>query len=186
MKALDTHSGTVLAVNCSGAHTFSKPSLNKIRLLAGLGVEGDAHMGATVQHRSHVARDPGQPNLRQVHLIHAALFEELAQQGFRVMPGQLGENITTQGIDVLGLPVGTKLFIGESAVVEVTGLRNPCGQIDAFQSGLLERVVVRDQDGRVIRKTDIMGIVLTGGEVRPGDVIHLMRPKKPHVSLQPV
>lgn len=186
MKAMSTQSGTVLAVNCSGTHRFSKPSRDKIRLLAGLGVEGDAHMGATVQHRSHVARNPDQPNLRQVHLIHAALFEELAEWGFQVLPGQLGENITTEGIDVLGLPVGTKLQIGESAVVEVTGLRNPCGQIDRFQPGLLASVVDRDQDGRTIRKTGIMGIVVTGGEVRPGDRIYLILPEKPYQPLQPV
>ncbi|GCE21823.1 hypothetical protein KDK_56230 [Dictyobacter kobayashii] len=125
--------GVVTAVSCSGVHDFSKPNQEWIRLLTGLGVEGDAHIGKTVQHRSRVAVDPTQPNLRQVHLIHSELHEELQAAGFEVSAGQMGENVTTQGIDLLGLPTGTRLYLGESAVVEVTGLRNPCGQLNGLQ-----------------------------------------------------
>src|SRR6476660_8546087 len=127
----------VVAVQVSPAHTFSKQTVDAIMLREGLGVEGDAHCGATVKHRSRVAADPSQPNLRQVHLIHGELFETLKEGGHLVAPGDLGENITTQGIDLLALPVGSRLRIGET-VVTVTGLRNPCQQINGFQSGLLK------------------------------------------------
>ncbi|MGC9537683.1 MOSC domain-containing protein [Streptomyces sp. UG1] len=179
-------SGTVTAVSSNGEYSFTKPNRESITLLAGLGVEGDVHAGVTVKHRSRVAQDPTQPNLRQVHLIHEELFAEVGTTGFRVAPGELGENITTRGIDLLGLPVGTVLRIGGEAVVEVTGLRNPCLQIDAFQEGLLKQVVGRDEDGNVVRKAGIMGIVKEGGVVRPGDVIKVELPDGPHRPLDRV
>ncbi|RAY11449.1 MOSC domain-containing protein [Actinomadura craniellae] len=157
-----------------------------IRLLAGLGVEGDAHLGATVKHRSRVARDPSQPNLRQVHLIHAELFEELRGAGFEVAPGQLGENVTTSGVDLLALPTGTLLHLGGTAVVEVTGLRNPCTQLDGFQQGLMSAVLDRDEDGAVVRKSGVMAVVRTGGEVHPGDPVTAELPPEPHTPLRPV
>jgi MOSC domain-containing protein YiiM len=178
--------GFVTAVSRSGTHTFTKPNADGIRLLAGLGVEGDAHLGETVKHRSRVARDPSQPNLRQVHLIHAELHDELRANGFVVSPGEMGENITTRGVDLLGLPTGTRLYLGDTAVVEVTGLRNPCLQLDLFQSGLMAAVVGRDESGNIIRKAGIMGIVLTGGEIRPEDRIHIELPPEPHLPLEPV
>lgn len=178
--------GTVVSVNRDGVHAFSKPPAATIRLLAGLGVEGDAHAGVTVQHRSHVARDPLKPNYRQVHLIHAELHSELAAQGFTVRPGELGENVTTRGIDLLGLPVGTRLRLGADAVVEVTGLRNPCRQIDGLADGLMAATLGRDADGAVVRKSGVMAVVRTGGEVRPGDPIHVELPDLPHSALAPV
>jgi hypothetical protein len=168
----------VEAVSRSPRHSFSKRAELWIRLVAGHGVEGDAHSGATVKHRSRVARDPLQPNLRQVHLMHAELFDELRTQGFNVGAGELGENITTRGIDLLSLPRGTRLKIGRDAVVELTGLRNPCVQIDRFQSGLLAAVVGRDEAGRITRKTGVMGIVLAGGDVQVGDAISMELPAK--------
>ncbi|REF37132.1 MOSC domain-containing protein [Thermasporomyces composti] len=179
-------SGTVVAVCRSATHTFSKPTRDRIRLVAGVGVEGDAHAGTTVKHRSRVARDPSQPNLRQVHLIHAELHDELRDAGYDVEPGDLGENVTTRGIDLLGLPTGTLLHLGDSAVVEVTGLRNPCTQINDFAPGLLNQVLLRGEDGRIIRKAGIMGVVRTGGEVRPGDPIKVELPPEPHRPLDRV
>jgi MOSC domain-containing protein YiiM len=178
--------GAVVAVSSNGEHSFSKPGRDSITLLAGLGVQGDAHAGVTVQHRSRVAQDPTQPNLRQVHLIPEELFREVSQAGFTVAPGDLGENITTAGIDLLGLPVGTLLELGSEAVVEVTGLRNPCLQIDDFQHGLLRQVVGRDENGTIVRKAGIMGIVVTGGEVRPGDPISVRLPDPPFRPLDRV
>jgi MOSC domain-containing protein YiiM len=178
--------GVVVAVSRSATHTFSKPNESCIRLLAGLGVAGDAHLGETVKHRSRVARDPSQPNLRQVHLIHAELHDELRAAGFLVSDGQMGENITTRGIDLLKLPTGTRLHLGDTAVVEVTGLRNPCAQLDRFQAGLMAAVLERDERGNLVRKAGIMGIVLLGGEVRSGDPIRVELPQPPHRSLEPV
>ncbi|MCC5036761.1 MOSC domain-containing protein [Streptomyces sp. WAC 00631] len=178
--------GTVAAVSREEEYRFSKRGRDAIRLLAGLGVEGDAHQGATVRHRSRMARDPAQPNLRQVHLLHRELFAEVAAAGFEVLPGQLGENITTAGIDLLALSTGTLLRLGDEAVVEVTGLRNPCAQIDGFRNGLLKEVLGRDERGRVVRRAGIMGIVLVGGEVRPGDRIMAEAPAGPHHPLEPV
>lgn len=178
--------GGVVAVSRSGEHTFRKGNVESIRLLAGLGVEGDAHLGVTVQHRSRVAADPTQPNLRQVHLIHAELHRELAAAGFTVAPGELGENVTTRGIDLLGLPTGTLLHLGAEAVVEVTGLRNPCPQINTFRAGLLKEVVGRDEAGNVVRKAGIMGVVRAGGEIRPGDPIRVEVPAPPHRPLERV
>jgi MOSC domain-containing protein YiiM len=177
--------GEVISVNRSSMHSLIKPNQEGVRLLEGLGVEGDAHSGKTVKHRSRVARDPNQPNLRQVHLIHSELYEQLKGAGFDVSHGQMGENITTKGVDLLGLPTGTHLHLRD-AVVEVTGLRNPCAQLEKIQTGLLESVLDKDEDGNLIRKAGIMGIVVTGGEVAPGDEIRVELPSGPHRPLQPV
>jgi MOSC domain-containing protein YiiM len=175
--------GSVVAVCRSSRHTFSKRPELFITLRAGFGVEGDAHSGSTVKHRSRVARDPSQPNLRQVHLIHSELFDELAEEGFQVAPGELGENVTTAGIDLLSLPALTRLHIGDSVVVEVTGLRNPCVQIEKFQTGLLDAVACRDGEGGIIRKTGIMSTVIAGGDIRPGDTIEVFFPPGPRRPL---
>jgi MOSC domain-containing protein YiiM len=172
----------VVAVHRHAEHAFSKASYDEIRLLEGLGVEGDAHCGVTVQHRSRVARDPSQPNLRQVHLIHGELLDDLAGAGFAVAPGQLGENITTRGLDLLALPVGARLSFGE-AVVTVTGLRNPCVQIDRFSPGLLRQVVRTREDGATERLAGVMGIVSRGGVVAPGAAIEVALPPAPHHAL---
>jgi len=178
--------GTVIAVSRSSGHEFTKPNEASIRLLKGLGVDGDAHLGVTVQHRSRVAKDPTVPNLRQVHLIHAELIDELEAAGFRVWPGAMGENVTTRGVDLLGLPTGTKLRLGTDAVIEVTGLRNPCRQLNDFQPGLMNATLDRDADGNLIRKAGIMAIVLAGGEIKPGDPIAVELPAEPHHKLEPV
>jgi MOSC domain-containing protein YiiM len=175
-----------MAVHRSAEHRFSKDAQPVVRLLAGLGVEGDAHCGATVRHRSRVAQDPSQPNLRQVHLIAAELFDELRVEGYEVRPGDLGENITTAGLDLLALPTGTRLVIGADAVVEVTGLRNPCGQIDGFRRGLRAKVLERGPDGHLVRKAGVMGIVLAGGVVTDGDAVAVELPDGPHVPLERV
>jgi MOSC domain-containing protein YiiM len=176
----------VTAVSQSRSHTFSKPNALSIRLVEGLGVEGDAHAGVTVKHRSRVRRDPTQPNLRQVHLVHSELFDELRDKGFRVVPGDIGENVTTRGIDLLAQPTGTKLRLGETATIEITGLRNPCVQLDTFQKGLMAATLDKDADGNLIRKAGVMGVVLAGGEVRPGDAITIELPAGAHRPLQPV
>jgi MOSC domain-containing protein YiiM len=165
---------------------MSKPNQKQIHLLAGLGVAGDAHQGETVKHRSRVKRDPTQPNLRQVHLIHAELHDELRNAGFALAPGQMGENVTTRGIDLLDLPVGTRLHLGETATVEVTGLRNPCAQLDGIAPGLMAATLDRDEHGALVRKAGIMGIVLNDGAVKPGDPIRVELPPVPHRSLEPV
>lgn len=179
-------SGTVVAVSSNDEYSFSKPNRSSVRLLAGLGVEGDVHAGTTVKHRSRMAQDPTKPNLRQVHLIHEELLDEVGEEGFEVAPGELGENITTRGIDLLALPVGTLLHIGDHVVLTVTGLRNPCLQIDNFQDGLLKRVVGRDEAGNVVRKAGIMSVVKEGGEVCPGDTVKVELPSGPHQALGPV
>jgi len=177
---------SVAAVSLRAGHHFSKtPSLG-IRLLRGLGVAGDAHMGETVKHRSRVRKDPMQPNLRQVHLIHAELFDELRAKGFAVKPGELGENVTTSGVDLLALPTGTRLHLGASAVVEITGLRNPCIQIDNFQKGLMAATLDKDAAGNLVRKAGIMSIVIAEGDVRPGDAVGVELPTMPHRPLLPV
>ena len=178
--------GSVVAVSARIGHHFSKTPGLAIRLLRGLGVAGDAHMGETVKHRSRVRKDPTQPNLRQVHLIHAELFEELRGKGFVVQPAELGENVTTEGIDLLALPTGTRLHLGESAVVEITGLRNPCIQIDNFQQGLMAATLDRDAQGNLVRKAGVMSIVIAEGNVRPGDRIRVELPAQPHRPLLPV
>jgi MOSC domain-containing protein YiiM len=179
-------SGTVTAVSRSGTHTMSKPNEGSIRLLEGLGVEGDAHLGVTVKHRSRVAKDPTVPNLRQVHLIHAELMDELRAQGFDMAPGEMGENVTTRGVDLLGLPTGTRLHLGDDAVVEVTGLRNPCHQLNGLRKGLMAATLDRDADGNLVRKAGIMAVVILGGEVRPGDQIAVDLPAAPHRKLEAV
>ena len=177
---------SVFAVSLSAAHTMAKVQHPSIRLIEGLGVEGDAHSGVTVKHRSRVRQDPSQPNLRQVHLIHAELHDELRAKGFELTPGQMGENITTRGIDLLALPKGALLRIGEQAVVEVTGLRNPCTQLDNIEPGLMGAVLDRDGNGDLVRKAGIMGVVVNNGFVRPGDAIHVQLPAGPHVKLERV
>jgi MOSC domain-containing protein YiiM len=178
--------GIVEAVQRSAAHTLRKPAQPSIRLLAGLGVEGDAHQGVTVKHRSRVARDPHQPNLRQVHLIQAELHDELRGRGFAVQAGAMGENVTTRGLDLLSLPVGTRLHLGAEAVVEITGLRNPCAQLNGLQDGLMAAVLDRDAARRLVRRAGVMGVVLAGGEVRPTDPIRVELPPEPHRPLEPV
>lgn len=178
--------GAVAAVSRSPAHMLAKAIQPSIRLLAALGVEGDAHLGETVKHRSRVARDPTRPNLRQVHLLHAELHDELEAAGFAVGPGELGENVTTRGLDLLGLPAGTRLRLGADALVEVTGLRNPCVQLDRIQPGLMAATLARDEEGALVRKAGIMAVVLAGGDVRPGDPILVELPPGPHRALVPV
>jgi MOSC domain-containing protein YiiM len=178
--------GQVVATSRSRDHRFSKDGVDCITLLADLGVDGDCHAGASVKHRSRVARDPDQPNLRQVHLIHTELHNALVAQGFSIEPGDMGENITTRGIDLLVLPTGARLRIGGSAIVEVTGLRNPCRQLNAFRPGLMEATLERTPDGALIRKAGVMGVVLASGVVRPGDIIVVEAPDGPHRPLAPV
>jgi MOSC domain-containing protein YiiM len=180
------HAGVVVAVHLDRAHRFSKESVEQITLLEGLGVAGDAHAGATVKHRSRVRRDPTQPNLRQVHLMHAELLDRVTDLGYDVAPGALGENVTTRGLDLLGLPVGSVLHLGDLARVEITGLRNPCVQIDRFRRGLLKEVLHTADDGSVERLAGVMAVVTTSGEVRPGDPIRVTLPATPHRALEPV
>ena len=173
----------VVAVSRSSRHTLAKGNETSIRLLAGVGVDGDAHAGATVKHRSRVRRDPAAPNLRQVHLIHTELHDELRAAGFELAPGQMGENVTTRGLDLLALPRGTRLRLGTEATVEVTGLRNPCRQLDGIKPGLLAATLERDGDGALVRKAGVMAVVAAGGEVRPGDPIGVELPPPPHEPL---
>lgn len=179
-------SGIITAVSQSPDHSFSKQNQDKIVLVAGLGVEGDAHLGKTVQHRSRVRKDPTQPNLRQVHLMHAEFHDELNASGFHVSAGDLGENITTRGVELLGLPTGTQLHLGDTVIVEVTGLRNPCEQLNGFQDGLMNACVYKDDNGNIVRKAGIMSIVLVGGEIRVSDSIRVELPSDPHHPLQVV
>ena len=176
----------VVAVSSRTGHHFSKTPSLSIRLLTGLGVAGDAHMGETVKHRWRVRKDPTQPNLRQVHLMQAELFDELRAKGFVVQPADLGENVTTAGVDLLALPTGTRLHLGDTAVIEITGLRNPCVQIDRFQKGLMAATLDRDAGGNLVRKAGIMSVVICGGDVRPGDAIRVELPDGPHRPLLPV
>jgi MOSC domain-containing protein YiiM len=177
---------TVMAVSCGATHSFSKDLQQSIQLIEGLGVAGDAHAGVTVQHRSRVARNPDQPNLRQVHLVHSELHDELNASGFDVHPGGMGENILTRGLDLLGLPTGTRLYVGAEAIIEITGLRNPCAQLDGYRPGLMKAVLDRDAEGKLIRKAGIMAIVVTSGTVCVGDSIGVELPALPHNSLEPV
>ncbi len=176
----------VIAVSLDGRHRFSKPNALSITLLAGLGVAGDAHAGATVKHRSRVARDPTVPNLRQVHLLQAELIEELAAKGFTLAPGDIGENVTTSGLDLLALPQGTLLRLGQAALLRVTGLRNPCLQLNKFAPGLMAATLDRTPDGKLVRKAGIMAVVEQGGEVHPGDAIAVTLPEGARRSLEPV
>jgi MOSC domain-containing protein YiiM len=176
----------VAAVHRNPRHRLHKEPADVVRLVEGIGVEGDAHAGETIQHRSRKRWRPHLPNLRQVHLIGAELFQELAREGFSVAPGEMGENVTTRGIDLLGLPAGARLRLGDDAVVEVTGLRNPCVQLDRWQPGLMEATLERGDDGALIRRAGVMGVVVAGGEVRPGDAVAVELPAEPHAPLQPV
>ncbi|NKB44601.1 MAG: MOSC domain-containing protein [Alphaproteobacteria bacterium] len=179
-------SETVVAVSRNPNHTFSKTNEHSIRLVEGLGVDGDTHSGVTDQHRSHVARNPNAPNLRQVHLIHAELHDELEAKGFSVVPGQMGENITTRGVDLLNLPTGTRLHLGDTALVELTGLRNPCKQLNGIQDGLMQETIEKQADGTIIRKSGVMSIVISGGDVHQGDSIRVELPPQPHKPMEPV
>jgi hypothetical protein len=178
--------GEIIAVSRNGAHEFSKINQPVIELITGLGVRDDAHLGTTVKHRVRVREDPTRPNLRQVHLIHSELFDELKPAGYELYPGAIGENVTTRGLNLLELPAGTRLHLGPKAIVEVTGVRNPCRQIDAFRPGLMSAMLERDPDGGMRIKSGIMGIVLQGGEVRPGDIIRAELPEAPHHPLKRV
>ena len=178
--------GIVIAVNLSSRHSFSKSSQKSIKLIAGIGVEGDAHAGETVQHRSWVAKDPSQPNLRQVHLIHVELHEELKAKGFEIFPGDMGENITTRGIDLFKLPRDSKLYLGNKAIVQITGLRNPCAQLDRFQPGLMAAVLDKDEGGNIVRKAGVMSVVVSGGMVKVGDRIKVKLFPKPYQLLKRV
>ena len=182
----DESEPTVIAVSRKASHGVDKPNQLAIRLVEGHGVEGDAHYGVTVKHRSRVRQNPDQPNLRQVHLIHAELHDELAGQGFGITPGLMGENVTTRGLDLLALPRGARLRLGDDAVVEVTGLRNPCTQLDGVGEGVMAACLGRGPDGEPVRKAGVMAIVLTGGEVRAGDRVAVMLPDEPRAALRPV
>lgn len=186
MSSMQRTSATVVAVHAKNVHSFSKDSVPSIQLIAGQGVAGDAHCGTTVKHRSRVARDPTQPNLRQVHLLHSELSVELARKGLHVAPGQMGENVTTAGLDLLALAEGTLLQLGSSAIVRVTGLRNPCAQIEAFMPGLLAAVLDRTASGELVRKAGVMGVVMQSGEVRAGDPITLVHAPEDGLALRPV
>jgi MOSC domain-containing protein YiiM len=179
-------SGVVESVHRNADHALGKPTCEVIRLVAGVGVEGDVHSGATVQHRSRVARDPAKPNLRQVHLIAAELHQELGARGYPVAPGEMGENVTTRHVDLLALPAGTRLHLGAAAVVELTGLRNPCRQLDGLHPGLMGAVLDRAADGSLVRRAGVMAIVVVGGEVRTGDPVAVELPDGPHEALGPV
>jgi len=176
----------IQALASDGTHRFSKQPAESLALIAGMGVAGDAHAGVTVKHRSRVARDPSQPNLRQLHLLHAEIFDELVPHGFVLKPGDIGENVTTRGIDLLGLGTGTRLCLGREAIVEITGLRNPCAQLDHFQPGLMAAMLGRDEAGGLVRKSGVMAIVLQGGMLRAGDPIIILPPAGPLRALQPV
>jgi MOSC domain-containing protein YiiM len=176
----------VVSVSWRNGHGLGKIVRRSIRLIAGEGVEGDAHCGITVKHRSRVAKDPTLPNRRQIHLIHSELLDDLALQGFTVAPGDLGENILTRGIDLLGLSAGTILHIGQTVQVEVTGLRNPCSQINGHSAGLMNALISHQKDGTLIRRSGIMGIVLVGGDIRIGDHVTPRLPDHAHKALTPV
>jgi MOSC domain-containing protein YiiM len=178
--------GGVVAVSRSPRHRFSKDVVESVLLVAGHGVEGDAHAGATIQHRSRKRWRPNDPNPRQVHLLHAELLDDLRCRGFDVSPGQVGENVLTRGVDLLALPTGARVRLGADAVVEVTGLRNPCVQLDRFADGLMEAVLRREQDGTLVRLAGVMGVVLAGGEVRPGDPVQVALPEGERKPLRPV
>jgi MOSC domain-containing protein YiiM len=176
----------IVAVSRDSTHGVGKQPRKSIRLIAGLGVDGDAHAGESVKHRSRVRRDPSQPNLRQVHLIQSELLEELRDRGFDVAPGEMGENVTTAGVDLLGLSRGTRISLGSEAVIEITGLRNPCKQLDGLQPGLMRATLARDDGGALVRKAGVMGVVVRGGTARPGDPLAVEPPPGPHVPLEPV
>ncbi|TFC73629.1 MOSC domain-containing protein [Cryobacterium sp. TMS1-20-1] len=179
----DKRPGTVVSVSRDDLHRFSKPAVASIRLLAGIGVEGDSHAGVTVQHRYAKKRNPLAPNLCQVHFMAAELFDDLVPTGYTVTPGELGENVTTAGIDLMTLPLGTRLHLGADAVVSITGMRSPCSLINGYQKGLMKQLITTDAVGTVHRRGGIMGVVVTGGVVKPGDGIRVELPAGEHVPL---
>jgi len=175
--------GTVVSVSRDSGHHFSKPPVASVTLVENWGIDGDTHAGTTTQHRYLLKKDPTRANLTQVHLIQSELFAELAEVGFVVEPGNLGENITTSGIDLLTLPLGTRLHLGADAVVEITGLRSPCSLINKFQNGLMKALVTKDADGHVVRKSGVMSVVVSGGEVSPSDDVRVVLPPEPWIQL---
>lgn len=178
--------GQVTSVSRSMKHGVGKHVVDEVRLVEGLGVEGDAHKGATVKHRSRVKKNPNQPNLRQVHLVAAELIDELVAQDFPVGPGVMGENVLTRGIDLCALPYRTRLRLGEHALIEISGLRNPCKQLEAIKKGLMAATLDRDDEGNLVRKLGVMAVILEGGVVRPGDPVEVLLPEPPHVPQEPV
>lgn len=178
--------GQVVAVARDDEHRFSKPTRESITLIAGHGVEGDAHAGGTVKHRSRMRKDADTPNLRQVHLIHSELFDLMAERGYDIAAGAMGENVTTRGVDLLALPRGTRLELGGGAIVELTGLRNPCSQINGLADGLMKQMVYVDESGETVRLAGVMSVVVAGGVVRPGDTIRVIEPSGPHEALRAV
>ncbi len=179
-------SATVVAVSRTPSHTVSKKNEDVITLIENHGVDGDVHAGEFDKHQSHAARDPKIPNLRQVHLIHGEFHDELNGSGFTVSPGQMGENITTRGVDLLSLPAGTHLHLGENAVIKLTGLRNPCSQLNGIQKGLMNATLEKKDDGTLIRKAGVMSVVVSGGDVKAGDEIRVELPAEPHQLMEPV
>lgn len=178
--------GVVVAVSSKPEHGVLKQAQPSIRVLTGLGVEGDAHYGSKVQHRSRARQYPDLPNYRQVHLLSSELHDDLGAAGMPVAPGEMGENVTTRGIDLLALPTGAVLRIGASAVVELSGLRNPCPQLDAIHEGLMAATLGRDEHGQFVRKAGVMAVVLHDGTVQAGDSIEIELPPEPHRPLLPV
>jgi hypothetical protein len=161
--------GYVHSVSASPRHGFSKLVRESITLIKGHGVDGDAHAGAFVKHRYLARWRPRMANERQVHLINQALFEELFSEGFNVQPGNLGENVTTRGIDLLRLPLGTMLALGPTAAVELRGLRTPCVLVDRFRKGLLKALVRKGEQPRF--RAGVMGVVREGGILFPGNPV---------------
>ena len=186
MSTSASDGGTVVAVSRSSRHRFSKDAVDSVRLIEGSGVEGDAHAGATVQHRSRKRWRPDLPNLRQVHLLHTELLDDLRARGYDLSPGDVGENVLTRGVDLLALPTGTRLRLGADALVEVTGLRNPCIQLDRFADGLMEQMLRREDDGTLVRLAGVMSVVVAGGTVRPGDSVEVELPAGERLPLKPV
>jgi MOSC domain-containing protein YiiM len=173
--------GTVVAVASKEKHEFSKRTRHAITLVEDHGVEGDVHAGRVIQHRYLAKKMPVMPNNRQVHLIASELFTELGLSGFNVSPGELGENITTAGLDLTNLPLGTRLRLGSSAVVEITGLRTPCSLIDRFQKGLKRAMIMKHEQPRF--RCGVLGVAKATGKIAPGDPIIV---ELPSFSLQPL
>ena len=178
--------GIVVAVSLNPKHTFSKLPQLSIHLLAGLGVEGDAHCGSTVRHRYLVRRNPAAPNRTQVHLLEAEFLEALATDApnFPAFhPGDFGENILTRSIRLISLPLGTRLHLGPTAIVELTGLRSPCKQMNTLRPGLMKASFV---PGTRRHRAGVMAVVLEAGTLSAADTIHVELPPEPHIALRPV
>jgi MOSC domain-containing protein YiiM len=178
----DSKESSVVAVHRKEEYGVFKEIQESVHLVKGFGVQGDAHMGTLVQHRYNKKQNPNQPNLRQVHLIQAELFDDLKELGLIVKPGEMGENITTRNIDIINLPLDTKLHLGDSAILQLTGLREPCGQLNTVQKGLKNAVL--DESGK--SRVGVMSVVLRGGAVKADDLIRVELPSEPHQDLQPV